>query len=192
MFVMSRWEPGAQERLERAALELFLEAGYEQTTVAEIAARAGVTERTFFRYFADKREVLFAGGHALEDLMVGQVAAAPAGVAPLEAVAGSLQTVALEFFADRHAFARQRQLIINSSSDLQERELLKLASLTIAVAAALRDRGVAEPGASLAAESGVAVFKTAFAQWVSAGPAREFSELIKETFTQLKSVVAVA
>jgi AcrR family transcriptional regulator len=189
---MSRWEPGARERLERAALELFIDPGYEQTTVAEIAARAGVTERTFFRYFSDKREVLFAGGHALEDLMVSQVAAAPAGVAPLEAVAGALDTVALDIFADRHAFARQRQLIINSSSDLQERELLKLASLTIAVAAALRARGVAEPGASLAAESGVAVFKTAFAQWVSAGPGREFGELIKETFTQLKSVVAVA
>ena len=189
---MSRWEPGAQERLERAALELFIDAGYEQTTVAEIAARAGVTERTFFRYFADKREVLFAGGHALEDLMVSQVVAAAAAVAPLEAVAGALQAAAQEFFADRYVFARQRQLIINSSPDLQERELLKLASLTVAIAAALRGRGVAEPGASLAAESGVAGFKTAFAQWVSAGQVREFSELIKETFTQLKSVVAVA
>ncbi len=187
---MSRWEPGARDRLERAALELFIEEGYERTTVAAIAARAGVTERTFFRYFADKREVLFGGGPALEDRLVSQVAAAPAQTAPLAAIAAALQDVATEFFTDRQAFARQRQQAINKSPDLQERELLKLASLAASLAAALRDRGASEPGASLAAESGVAVFKTAFARWVAAGSTSELGELIRQTFTELKMVVA--
>ncbi len=189
---MGRWEPGARERLERAALELFIEDGYERTTVAEIAARAGVTERTFFRYFTDKREVLFGGGHELEDFLVRLVAAAPASVAPIEAIAGALDMAAIEIFAERQAFARQRQTVISSNPDLQERELLKLASLTAALAAALRDRGASELGASLAAESGVAVLKTAFTQWVSEDNAKDLSEIIVKTFAELKAVVAVA
>lgn len=188
---MGRWEPGARERLGKAALELFIEVGYERTTVAEIAARAGVTERTFFRYFADKREVLFAGGHELEDLLVKLVTGAPASVAPLDAVASALTMAATEFFAERRDFSRQRQAVINSNSDLLERELLKLASMTAALAATLRDRGVSEPAASLVAESGMAVFKTAFAQWVSDDNARDLSEIITQTLTDLKAVVAV-
>jgi len=189
---MSRWEPGARGRLGSAALELFTEQGYERTTVAEIAARAGVTERTFFRYFADKREVLFAGGHELEELLVGLVAGAPDSAAPLDAIAGALEQAAAEVFDERQFFARQRQSVINSSPDLRERELLKLAALTAALAEALRGRGTAEPSASLAAESGVAVFKTAFARWVAEGETRSLGELITATFADLKALVAVA
>ena len=189
---MGRWKPGARGRLEQAALELFIGEGYERTTVAEIAARAGVTERTFFRYFTDKREVLFGGGHELEDFLVRQVAAAPASAGPLDAVASALEAAATDIFAERQVFARQRQTVINSSPDLQERELLKLASLTAALAAALRDRGAGEPGASLAAESGTAVFKTAFARWVSEANVRDLSEIITDTLAELKAVVAVA
>jgi AcrR family transcriptional regulator len=187
---MGRWAPGASARLAKAALELFIEDGYERTTVAEIAARAGVTERTFFRYFADKREVLFGGGHELEDFIVGQVASAPASAAPLDVVAGALDMAAIEIFGDRHDFARQRQMVINSNTDLQERELLKLASMTAALAATLRERGTSEPGASLAAESGMAVFKTAFARWVSEDNAQDLSEIITQTLAELKAVVA--
>jgi AcrR family transcriptional regulator len=187
---MSRWEPGARDRLAKAALELFIEEGYERTTVAEIAARAGVTERTFFRYFTDKREVLFGGGAELEDFLVGQVAGAPASAGPLDAIAAALEAAATQIFAERQVFARQRQTVINSSQDLQERELLKLASLTAAVAAALRDRGAGEPGASLAAESGMAVFKTAFSRWVSESGTRDLSEIIKDTFAELRAVVS--
>ena len=186
---MVRWEPGARGRLEKAALELFIDDGYERTTVAGIAARAGVTERTFFRSFADKREVLFGGGHELEDTLVKLVASAPAAVSPLEAIAGALETAAAEIFADRRVFAGQRQAIISANPDLQERELLKLASLTAALGAALRDRGVSEPGASLAAESGVAVFKTAFAQWLNQGNERGLAELIRQALADLKAVV---
>lgn len=186
---MVRWEPGARGRLEKAALELFIEDGYERTTVAEIAARAGVTERTFFRYFADKREVLFGGGHELEDMLVKLVAGAPASVPPLEAIAGALDTAAAEIFAERRVFAGQRQAIISANSDLKERELLKLASLAAALAAALRDRGVGEPAASLAAESGVAVFKTAFTQWLAKDNARDLGEIIRQGLADLKAVV---
>src|SRR5215472_3630839 len=82
---MGRWEPDARGRLERAALELYGERGFEQTTVAEIAGRAGLTERTFFRHFADKREVLFAGSAALRDLIVNAVTSAPASATPIDA-----------------------------------------------------------------------------------------------------------
>ena len=75
---MGRWEPDARGRLEQAALELFEERGYARTTVGDIASRAGLTERTFFRYFTDKREVLFSGSGAVESLMVESIAAAPA------------------------------------------------------------------------------------------------------------------
>jgi AcrR family transcriptional regulator len=187
-----RWEPGARERLEKAALELFTEDGYERTTVAGIAARAGVTERTFFRYFADKREALFGGGRELQDFLVGQVAGAPARVAPLDAIAGALETAATEIFAPRQAFARQRQAVISSNPDLQERELLKLASLTAALARALRDRGADEPGATLAAETAMAVFKTAFAQWVSDSGTGDLCEIIKNTLAELRAVITVA
>jgi AcrR family transcriptional regulator len=189
---MSRWQPGARERLEKAALQLFIADGYERTTVAEIAALAGLTERTFFRYFADKREVLFGGGHELEHFLFTLVAGAPASAAPLDAIASALGAAATEFFAERLAFAQQRQTVINSNPDLQERELLKLASLTAALAAALRDRGASEPGASLAAESGVAVFKTAFTQWVSENNERDLKEIITDTFAALKAVITVA
>jgi AcrR family transcriptional regulator len=187
---MGRWEPGAGERLEKAALELFIEEGYERTTVAEIAARAGVTERTFFRYFSDKREVLFGGGPVLEDFLVKLVAQAPASVGALDAVAGALETVAVEIFAERRDFARRRQTVINANTGLQERELLKLASLTAAVAATLRARGASEPGASLVSESAVAVFKTAFMQWVSEDDVRSLRQIITQTFAELKAVVA--
>jgi AcrR family transcriptional regulator len=189
---MSRWEPGALGRLEKAALELFVEDGYQQTTVAEIAARAGVTERTFFRYFTDKREVLFGGGHELEEHLVRLVAGAPAGAAPFDAIASAFEATAGDFFADRQAYARQRQAIINSSPDLQERELLKLASLTAALAGALAGRGVGEPTASLAAESGVAVFKTSFPRWVSEGNEKDLTQIIKDTFAELKAVITRA
>lgn len=188
---MGRWEPGARGRLEAAALELFSENSFDRTTVADIAARAGVTERTFFRHFADKREVLFGGGHALQEFLVGQVMGAPDGTAPLDAIAGALQAAATEIFAERLDFARRRQAVIESNTELRERELLKLAALTVALAAALRDRGASEPSASLAAESGIAVFKTAFVRWVTEGNAAALGSIITETLAELRAAVEV-
>jgi len=186
---MSRWEPNARGRLEQAALDLYRERGFDQTTVAEIAERAGLTERTFFRYFADKREVLFWGQGALQEIYVSTIAAAPDSAAPIEAVAAALQA-AVPVFRERHELARQRQAVIAANPGLQERELLKRASLASAMAGALRRRGVTEPTASLAAEAGVLAFRTAYGRWVSAPDEPDLSVLIRESLDQLKILTA--
>ncbi|WP_238014299.1 TetR family transcriptional regulator [Dactylosporangium sp. AC04546] len=168
---MSRWEPNARGRLEQAALALYRERGFEQVTVAEIAGRAGLTERTFFRHYADKREVLFAGSAALQESLVTAVAAAPADASPIRAVVAALEGVGGQFDA-RRELARQRQVVIEANRELRERELVKLATLAGALAEALRERGVAAPAADLAGEVGIALFKVAFVRWVGddAGP----------------------
>ena len=182
-----RWEPNARGRLEQAALELYGERGFDQTTVAQIAARAGLTERTFFRHFADKREVLFWGAGALQGFLVDAVAAAPDAVAPLDAVGAALEAAAA-LLQERRELARQRQRIIVANAELHERELIKLATLASALADALRRRGVEDPAASLAAEAGIAVFKIAFELWVDETNQRDFRELIRESFDTLKAV----
>src|SRR5271154_6302812 len=145
---MGRWEPDARGRLEEAAMELYGERGFDQTTVAEIAKRAGVTERTFFRYFDDKREVLFSGAESLQELLVTNVAAAPPSTSPIDAVTAALE-VAGALLQERRDFARKRQAVITANAELQERELIKLASLAAAIARELRRRGVKDPAASL-------------------------------------------
>ncbi len=186
---MGRWEPNARGRLEQAALELFVERGFEQTTVAEIAQRAGLTERTFFRHFADKREVLFAGGSALQELFVAGVTHAPDSAAPLDAVAGALQAAA-PLLKQRGDYPRQRQAVIAANAELQERELIKLAGLAAAMAGALRARGVPEPTASLAAEAGIAVFRVAFERWTAEDCEPDLAMLIRDSLDQLKAVTA--
>jgi AcrR family transcriptional regulator len=163
---MTRWKPDAPGRLQQAALELFRERGFEGTTVAEIAERAGLTERTFFRHFSDKREVLFAGGQWLEEGMTRAIRESPVALPPLEAIAAALDAIA-EPFEERRAFARIRSAVIEANPSLQERERNKLASLAAAVAAALRERGASESTAQLASEMGITVFRIAFSRWVT-------------------------
>ncbi|WP_091075302.1 TetR/AcrR family transcriptional regulator [Nonomuraea wenchangensis] len=186
---MGRWEPNARGRLEEAALELYGERGYEQTTVAEIARRAGLTERTFFRHFADKREVLFGGGTLLEERLTAAVAAAPDSAGPLEAVAAALDAVG-PLFQERHERSRRRQAIILAHAELRERELIKLATLARALAGALRERGVGEPAASLAAEAGIAVFKIAFERWTDEPGEADLRQAMREAFAELRAVTA--
>jgi AcrR family transcriptional regulator len=186
---MGRWEPNARGRLEQAALELYVERGFEQTTVAEIARRAGLTERTFFRHFADKREVLFWGAGALQELLVHTVASAPDSAAPIDAVGVALEAAGAAL-GERREYARQRQAVIAASAELRERELIKLASLAAAMAEALRRRGVTDPAASLAAEAGIAVFRVAFEGWVSQTSERDLPGLIGESLDELKTVTA--
>ncbi|MEV4550755.1 TetR/AcrR family transcriptional regulator [Nonomuraea wenchangensis] len=186
---MGRWEPNARGRLEEAALELYGERGYEQTTVAEIARRAGLTERTFFRHFADKREVLFGGGTLLEERLTEAVAAAPDSAGPLEAVAAALDAVG-PLFQERHERSRRRQAIILAHAELRERELIKLATLAGALAGALRERGVGEPAASLAAEAGIAVFKIAFERWTDEPGEADLRQAMREAFAELRAVTA--
>jgi AcrR family transcriptional regulator len=189
--IMVRWEPGARERLEQAALELYLAHGYEQTTVTEITSRAGLTQRTFFRYFTDKREVLFAGSSAMQDLLVETLAGIPESAAPIDAVALALQAAGAGI-QERRDYSHKRQAIIVANPELRERELIKLASLAAALAGALRERGVPDPAASLAAEAGVAVFRIAFERWSSEPGQSDLPQLIRESFGDLKAVTAAS
>jgi AcrR family transcriptional regulator len=186
---MSRWQPNARGRLEQAALELYTERGFDQTTVAEIAERAGLTERTFFRHFADKREVLFWGQHALIELATTSIAAAPSSASPIDAISNALRVIG-EMFEGRREHARRRQAVIAANPGLQERELIKLASLAAAMAEALRRRGVREPTATLTAEMAVAVFKVAFGRWTSARADTNLTHVIVESLDELKALTA--
>jgi AcrR family transcriptional regulator len=185
---MARWEPNARGRLEQAAMELFSERGFEQTTVAEIAERAGLAERTFFRHFTDKREVLFGGGGALEAVLVETVAVAPKSAAPLDALAAALDAAAA-FIQERRDYSRSRQAIIAANPELQERELIKLATLASALAEALRQRGVDDPDATLAAEIAIAVFRTAFERWHSQGASADLRRVIRESLDQSRTLL---
>ncbi|MBN9623559.1 MAG: TetR family transcriptional regulator, partial [Actinobacteria bacterium] len=186
-----RWAPDARGRLAAAAMELFEERGYEDTTVADIAARAGLTKRTFFRYFADKREVLFSGTEVLREKFVAGIAAAPADDCPLDAIAAGLEAMA-DLFDEFGEHPHKRQAIIAANPELQERELIKLSAYAAAAAGALRERGVAEPGASLAAEAGLAVFRIAFEQWTSGPERQDLHQLIRDALAELKAVTVPA
>jgi AcrR family transcriptional regulator len=170
-------------------MELFAERGFEATTVAEIAERAGLTKRTFFRYFSDKREVLFAGSEALQGKFVEAIAGAPADATPLDAIARGLDAMA-DLFEEIGEAPRRRQAIIAANPDLQERELIKMIGFAAAAAAALRDRGVAEPAASLAAEAGIAVLRIAFEQWVAGPKGQDIHKLLRDSLAELKAVAA--
>ena len=186
---MARWQPDALGRLQEAALTLYGERGFDNTTVAEIAEHAGLTKRTFFRYFADKREVLFSGADALEELLVTEVGAAPDSATPLGAVAAALDAAAFAF-DERREFAARRQRIIAANPELQERERIKLASLAGAMAQALRLRGVGDPAAILTAEAGIAVFRVAFERWVDPANRRSLPRVTREALDELRAIAA--
>jgi AcrR family transcriptional regulator len=185
---VGRWTPNARGRLETAALELYEQHGYDQATVTQIAERAGLTERTFFRHFTDKREVLFGGAQLLQDYLTQQVADAPASAGPWEAVTAALGTVGDVFPTDRE-FSRQRQRVIAAHPGLQERELIKLATLSGALAGALQQRGVAERTAQLTADTAIAVFKAAFARWLETPEQPDFATLVHEAVEEQRAVV---
>lgn len=184
---MGRWEPDARGRLSVAAMELYSEHGFEQTTVAEIAERAGLAERTFYRHFADKREVLFSGAAELQELLVSTVAGAPSSAAPIEIIATAVG-VAGGVISQRSDFAGHRQAVIAANPELQERELIKLATLASAMAEALRLRGVNDLSAALAAEVGVAAFKVGFERWIKDPQSRDLRSDIHESLQELRAV----
>jgi AcrR family transcriptional regulator len=184
---MARWEPNAAERLERAALALFLERGYDATTVAEIADRAGLTKSTFFRHYADKREVLFGGQDVLAGLFSDAIRAAPPSAAAGDCLAAALESAAAVFTADRHDFAPQRQAVIAANGELQERQLLKRAHFAAAMTGALRARGIGETAARLAAEVGVLAFSTAVARWAAQENHEPFGEIALSALRDLRA-----
>lgn len=188
---MPRWEPHARMRLVEAALELFEEKGYDATSVAEIAARAGLTKTTFFRQFPDKREVLFAGQEAHNSVLAEAIHAAPPNATPLAAVGAALQALAAELPPERHAFAGRLQAVIAAHSDLREREELKRVGYLDAMAQALRERAVPEPLAGVAAQLGVLSFKTAFARWTSNdSPEPSLPDLTRQALDEVQRAAA--
>jgi len=187
---MVRWEPDGRGRLVQAAMELYGEQGFDRTTVTEIAERAGLTERTFFRHFTDKREVLFSGAKQLQDLLVSTVVEAPSSATPIEAVALALEAAG-DMFSERRDFSVRRQRIIDGSTELQERELIKLSTLAAALADALRQRGVADPTAALTGEVAIAIFKVSFERWVANSEGSDLARLVRDSLQQLRDVTAV-
>jgi AcrR family transcriptional regulator len=165
---MPRWEPGARERLVVAAVDLFTEQGYDATTVAQIAERAGVTRSTFFRHFSDKREILVAGQETLSRLLAEGIAEAPASAGPLEAVAAGLERASREMGPMNRELGPRLRAAVAASTELQERDALKSVGLAAAMTAALVARGVPDTTAHLAAELGVLAFKRGYAQWTEA------------------------
>ncbi|MGC9961615.1 MAG: TetR family transcriptional regulator [Acidimicrobiales bacterium] len=187
---MGRWQPDSRGRLQEAALSLYSERGFDQTTAAQIAAEAGLTERTFFRHFADKREVLFGGSALLQERIVAGVAGAPSADGPLDAVARGLDAAAGMLGEFRRDLTRQRQAVIAANPELRERELAKLADYASAVAVALRQRSVGEPQATLAAEAGMTVLRVALQQWASEEDGRDLGAIMRESVAQLRTVAA--
>jgi AcrR family transcriptional regulator len=186
---MVRWQPGAAGRLADAALDLYVAQGYEQTTVAQIAEQTGLTARTFFRHFADKREVLFAGSGRLVQEMADALASAPDGTAPLAAVGAALDAAA-GMLGDNLAYSRRRSSVIAANAELRERELIKMATLADALTEGLVGRGLAEPDARLAAEAGAAVFRIGFERWVAGPDDGDLGALLRQSLEQLRGLAS--
>jgi AcrR family transcriptional regulator len=182
---MGRWQPDSRGTAAGSGSGSVLGAGFDQTTAAQIAARAGLTERTFFRHFADKREVLFGGSALLQERIVAGVAGAPAADGPLDAVSRGLDAAAAMLGEFRRDLSRQRQAVIAANPELRERELAKLATTPKRWPPPCAERGVSEPQATLAAEAGMTVLRVAIQRWASegrrAGPRRHHARLRRRT-----------
>ena len=189
---MARWEPNASQRLAVAALELFAERGYENTTVIDIAQRAGLTKSTFFRHFQDKREVLFGDG-AINALLAEAIAAAPPAATPLEAVGHALDALGRQVFTpDRRAFVARRQAVINANPELLEREALKGLGLTASMAEAIVRRGVPDLTASVAADLGALAWKIAYERWGSTADGDDFSQAARRALAEVRAATAAS
>jgi AcrR family transcriptional regulator len=185
---MARWEPDAQARLQRAAVELFIERGYADVTVAEIAARAGLSKRSFFNHFTDKREVLFAGAKDFEASVVKHLSLAGEDLDPIDAALTALTRAGLGL-AGYGEYARIRQELIASSTELRERDLIKMASMSAAIAAALGRRGVPPRTAALTAQAAVAVFTLAYADWIEEGTTADLPAMMECSLADLRLAV---
>ena len=186
---MGRWQPDSYGRLQEAALALFSERGFDQTTAAQIAARAGVTERTFFRHFADKREVLFGGSSILKERIVAAVAEAPATERPLDAVARGLDAAAAMLGESRRDLARQRQEVMAANPGLRERELSKLADYAAAVTATLEERGATRTEATgWRRRPEMTVFRLALQRWaLQAEVDSELADVMRQAVADLRA-----
>ena len=182
---MGRWEPDARLRLVRAALDLFSEQGYENTAVAQIAERAGLTKSTFFRHYRDKREVLFGGQDELAEVLTGGIAGAPEQAEPMVAVEAALVAVGAWFTEEQRTYGPQRQAVIESNLELRERAALKMVGFAEAMKDALRRRDVPELAAAVAAELGVLAFERAHGTWLET--AGDWSEVARRSVAEVRA-----
>lgn len=188
---MARWEPNAAERLANAALALFAERGYENTTVIDIAQRAGLGKTTFFRHFQDKREVLF-GSDTMNGLLTEAIDSAPADATPLEAVAHALVAAGSEVFTpDRREFIARRRAVIAANPELREREALKNLSLNASMTEALKRRGVPDLTARVAAELGALAATLAYERWSGTAAADGFGEIARQALDEVQASTAL-
>ncbi|MFE1768328.1 TetR/AcrR family transcriptional regulator [Streptomyces angustmyceticus] len=188
---MARWQPDAPGRLASAALDLFEERGYENTTVIEIAERAGLTKSTFFRHFPDKREVLFDKG-TVTGLLVEGIASAPPAAGPLDAVADALDALGRTFFAaDRREFSARRQAVLNAHTELREREALKRIGLTASMIEALERRGAPGLTARVAAGLGTLVWEIAYDRWIDTHNSEDFGPLARQALAEVRAAGAM-
>lgn len=190
---MPRWKPDARQRLVAAALHLFAEQGYDDTTVAQIAERAGLTRSTFHRHFADKRDILTAGQETLSRLLAEGIDAAPADATPMTAVAAGLERASGEMTSFNRELSPLMHAAIEANEELRQRQALKSIGMAAAMVDALRRRGVAEAAAQVAAELGVLAFKVGFSRW--ADPARdddpgELATFTRAAFDELRAAAA--
>jgi AcrR family transcriptional regulator len=187
---MPRWKPDAVDRLQAAALELFDEQGFERTTVAEIAQRAGLTQRTFFNHFADKREVLFGLSAEVQQEIIREISAGGDTLAPLDAVVRAFEVAADTLFEDRRAAVTRRHAILAANPELQERELSKNAVLAEAIAAVLQARGCDPETAFLAAGAAMLAQQVAFQKWTRPGETRALRDLLSDAVHALRTTVS--
>jgi AcrR family transcriptional regulator len=186
---VGRWQPDARARLQQAALALYSERGYEETTVAEIAERADLTKRTFFRHFADKREVLFWGSERLQQQMVAAIEAAPASASAFAMIGAALAAAAAAFEEVRE-FAQLRHRIIASSPELRERELIKAESMAADMCGALRARGLADSVATLSAHTCIVIMHASYERWVDDPERTPFQQIAGDLLAQLREITA--
>ncbi len=186
MLDMIQKAANARERFEGAALALFQERGYARTTVPEIAARAGLTERTFYRYFADKTEVLFWRAGEFEAQMVGAIALAPAAAAPLDVLLAGFEAIGGFFDATRAEVSARHALVV-AHPEFKARDMLKKQELTVAVDAALRARGIDEAQARIASEVGMTIWRVALDRWTRDQTGARFFSHVHQAFDQLRT-----
>jgi len=187
---MTRWEPNARERLERAAFELFAEQGFAQTTVPQITERAGLTTRSFFRHYADKREVLFGGDGEIPERIAMLMASRPPGLSLIELIVWGVQTMTREVIADQREDLKARRAIIQGDPGLQERELRKQLEVSNAIREALRDQGLDGVTASLVGKLATAISSTAQERWLDAPDDRTLAECVTEVGQSLTKLLA--
>jgi AcrR family transcriptional regulator len=187
---VSRWAPNARERLEAAALDLFVENGFDETTVAQIADRAELNRATFFRHFADKREVLFGGEDVLATLFADAIRASSPDTTVTGCLKAALEAADVVMTPQRRATAARRILVVSAHSELRERALLKRARIAQSIATALRDHGADELTARLAAEVGMLAFAVASERWMKSGDGEPFLPCVATALGDLQERAA--